>query len=855
MKPLENYKLNNIKNTPKQNTNQNNQNPKQNLKESENKNIVNKNNNRNLIIPLSNQTKNLRYKSNTNTNPTNKKENNIQSSNILNPLTSSPKPTESNKLSNTPPPQMSEREKEEFERTQKYINYLKEHLNSSYYANNEINNKNNILTEKSKSLNEEIKNNNTLYQNLLKSVEEKTKINEGFKKQYQNFVGGAKKIEKDTEVFEKVNNLKQKNYILNKENQSKEEIILNLKKTLEILEKSEMNKKVEKEKKMKELKEKKDDINKLKLNIGKITKELYTKNIKLEEKKKSMLYILNKNNENENDKLIDLKNESNDLLSKEVIKIENVIENQKLLLKKMKENQNDIKQKINEQKMINNNINKDYSHKQLLLEEKIKNKDLIMNIIKSNEEAKELSKLHNQIKNMYEIKINKIKDDIEKILASKKEENIGGDNNIHYNSAINQLLDEQKNLKMFNKEFKEKLVIKKAIEDKIELMQKENNKLKNIINNHLKSNNNNNDVDEVKNNDNLKDNENDKDKDEEKENDEENSKENDDQNSKENDEENEVKENNINNKNNIIQQNQIKLKYDNTKITKDSSIFTITDTGKLFTFNIIQKKFTTFNTKTINGWEQFIEIYLTYYDGSLLLNTLDGLYILTGDNFSALYYYSQQNNSISKITSFDYGHKYGGLIQTPDKKSIIAIGGIDTKDVEIFNIENHTIEELPNLLSERINSSYSFIGETLYAFLGQKNNTIECIDINDEQKEWKNIEFENNEVDNVYGHISVPVNEEEILIVGGKNNHKMMMFNVKNKFLEITNNKIPFLDTVGEYIFDKDKNYNIINNMEKRDEENDIEINQALCMDSKGNVHLSDKDFNYIVLLVDIHNI
>ena len=847
MKPLENYKLNNIKPTPKQNTNQNNQNSKQNLKENENKNIVNKNNNRNLKIPLSNQAKNLRYKSKTNTTLTNKKDNNIQSSNILNPLTSSPKPTEPNKLSITPPPQMNEREKEEFERTQKYINYLKEHLNSSYYANNEIKNKNNILTEKSKSLNEEIKNNNVLYQSLLKSVEEKTKINEDFKKQYQNFVGGAKKIEKDKEVIEKVKNLKQKNYILNKENQSKEEIILNLKKTLEILEKSKMNKKVEKEKKMKELKEKKDDINKLKLNIEKITKELYTKNIKLEEKKKSMLFILNKNkkNENENDKLIDLKNESDDLLSNEVIKIENVIENQKMLLKKMKENQNDIKQKINEQKMINNNINKDYSHKQLLLEEKIKNKDLIMNIIKSNEEAKELSKTHNQIKNMYETKINKIKDDIEKILTSKKEEKIVGDNNINYISAINKLLEEQKNLKMFNKEFKEKLMIKKAIEDKIELMQKENNKLKNIINNHLKSNNSNNNLDEIKNNDNLKDNESDKDKEEDKD------QEKDEENSKENEE----KENNIINKNNVVQQNQITLKFENTKITKDSSIFTITDTGKLFTFNIIKKKFTTINTKSINGWEQFIEIYLTYYDGSLLLNTLDGLYILTGDKFCDLYYYSQQNNSISKITSFDYGHKFGGLIQTPDKKSIIAIGGIDTKDVEIFNIENHTIEELPNLLSERINSSYSFIGETLYAFLGQNNNTIECINLNDEQKEWKNIEFENNEVDNVYGHISLPVNEEEILIVGGKNNHKMLMFNVKNKFLEITNNKIPFLDTVGEYTFDKDKNYNIINNIEKRDDENDVEINQAICMDSKGNVHLSDKDFNYIVLLVDIHDI
>ena len=122
------------------------------------------------------------------------------------------------------------------------------------------------------------------------------------------------------------------------------------------------------------------------------------------------------------------------------------------------------------------------------------------------------------------------------------------------------------------------------------------------------------------------------------------------------------------------------------------------------------------------------------------------------------------------------------------------------------------------------------------------------------QKEWKNVEFESKEVNNIYGHISIPVNEDEILIVGGKNNHKMIMFNVKDKFLEITDNKIPFFDTVGEYIFDKDKNYNIIINSDKK-EENETPKNEVIFMDSKGNVHLSDKDFNYIVLLVDIHEI
>ncbi len=205
---------------------------------------------------------------------------------------------------------------------------------------------------------------------------------------------------------------------------------------------------------------------------------------------------------------------------------------------------------------------------------------------------------------------------------------------------------------------------------------------------------------------------------------------------------------------------------------------------------------------------------------------------------------------------------------SPNEKELIVLGGCETKEVEILNLEENTIEELPNLLSERINSSYSFIGDNLlYAFLGQNNNSIEYLDLNEELKEWKNVEYTNNGVDNIFGHISVPVNDKEIIIVGGKNNHKMMMFNVSEKYLEITDNKIPFLENVGEYLFDKDKNYNKIINLNKtendndndnensNEKENENEIHQYICMDSKGNIHLFDNDFTYIVLLVDMHEL
>ena len=767
--------------------------------------------NSNKITPMNSQKRNT--KMNTKMNP--KNNNYIQSMNtpivpqklIMNPLTNIKE---------------RDREREEFNRTQKYINYLKEHLNSSYYANNEISNKNSILNEKSISLKEEINNNNILYEKIQKSLEEKTRLNNEYKNNYEEFLNQQKNKKSDNDniilnIEEKIKELKQRNLIVNKECQSKEEIILNLKRTLDILEKSKSGKKKEVQDKVKELNEEKEVIAKLKKNMEKIIKELLTKNIKLEEKKKSMIYLLNKNNKNntssagkDNFDLV-LDNKTKLLLNGEIETMYSIIDNQKKILKKMKEEQNKIRDKLKTKKMDNNNMdsnNDNINYKQLLLEEKKKNKELVMNLLISNKEAKELTVVHNQIKDKYEEEINKVKDNIESLLKNKKLEteettqNKRNKNN-KYKEALTQLLEEQKNLKMFNKEFKEKLILKKTIEDKIDLFQKENEKLRKILSNPKANNINNNE-----------------------------------------------------NENNIVQENQIKMNFDGGISNNDSSIYTITDKGKLFTYNIIKKKFTTVNTDNIEGWKKFISIYLSNYDGSLLLNTFDGLYILTGDNFTDLFYYSRENNTISKVVTFNCGHKYGGLILTPDRSQIIAIGGCETKEVELLNLDNNEIGELPNLLTERINSSYSFIEDNLlYAFLGENNNTIECLDLNVESKEWKNVEYTNNGVENVFGHISIPVNDNDVLIVGGKNNHKMIMFNVKENYLEVTDNKIPFLDTAGEYLFDKDKNYNQMINLEGKKDENGNEINQLICMDSKGNVHLFDNDFNYIVLLVDIHEI
>ena len=191
-------------------------------------------------------------------------------------------------------------EKGEFERTKKYINYLKTHLDSSYYAFNEIKNKNNILITKSKNLENEIKKNNLIYQKLIKSIQEKTKENSNYKEKYEKILeekknfgdGGCFPIDK---IIEK---LKEKNLILAKENKSKEEIISNLKKTLEILEKNKNDKSKEKKERLNELKEEKNSIEKLKIEFAEMGKELTDKLKELEKTKQTMLYLIEQKNKN-----------------------------------------------------------------------------------------------------------------------------------------------------------------------------------------------------------------------------------------------------------------------------------------------------------------------------------------------------------------------------------------------------------------------------------------------------------------------------------------------------------------------------------------------------------------------------
>ena len=146
----------------------------------------------------------------------------------------------------------------------------------------------------------EIKKNNLIYQKLIKSIQEKTKENSNYKEKYEKILEEKKNFGDGVcfPIDKKIEKLKEKNLILAKENKSKEEIISNLKKTLEILEKNKNDKSKEKKERLNELKEEKNSIEKLKIEFAEMGKELTDKLKELEKTKATMLYLLEQKNKN-----------------------------------------------------------------------------------------------------------------------------------------------------------------------------------------------------------------------------------------------------------------------------------------------------------------------------------------------------------------------------------------------------------------------------------------------------------------------------------------------------------------------------------------------------------------------------
>ena len=142
------------------------------------------------------------------------------------------------------------------------------------------------------------------------------------------------------------------------------------------------------------------------------------------------------------------------------------------------------------------------------------------------------------------------------------------------------------------------------------------------------------------------------------------------------------------------------------------------------------------------------------YEGTILYNTLTGIFILTGQKLDVLYYYNSQNETINKICKFNNSHDNGSLMLDKESNRLFVFGGKNTCSCEYYSFNNKKISLLPDLNMDRANASFIICNEKIYGFFGfsyNKNNyagSIEYIDYKklDKWYELKDINYLNKEI-------------------------------------------------------------------------------------------------------------
>ena len=260
------------------------------------------------------------------------------------------------------------------------------------------------------------------------------------------------------------------------------------------------------------------------------------------------------------------------------------------------------------------------------------------------------------------------------------------------------------------------------------------------------------------------------------------------------------------------------------------------------------------------------------YEGTILYNTLDGIFILTGKNSDILYHYNSKYDTINKICTFKNSHDNGNLLLDKEYNRLFVFGGKQTTICEYYSFNDKKIYNIPSLTIDRANASFTLYNNKIYGFFGfsYKNNkycgTIECIDNRklDKWSEIKNIKLLNEnisfEVESV-STISYKEDNNKILLYGGiqgdnedyvvdnyylydtKENTMDLIEKWYNKIMKYVgsrwrNSNLTKKDPAG-YHFAKNSNFlKLPKSLNIEGYEDDI----YLLMDYKNNVHFIDQD-------------
>ncbi len=142
------------------------------------------------------------------------------------------------------------------------------------------------------------------------------------------------------------------------------------------------------------------------------------------------------------------------------------------------------------------------------------------------------------------------------------------------------------------------------------------------------------------------------------------------------------------------------------------------------------------------------------YEGTLLYNTLYGVYILTGEKTDTLYYYSSRTNYVTKICKFNYCHDNGSIMYDARNNCLYVFGGKKITSCEYYSFLDKKVYKLPDLITDRANASFIVSNNKIFGFFGfsyGKNSyakTIEYMDYIKKDKwfELNNINFLKNDI-------------------------------------------------------------------------------------------------------------
>ena len=265
----------------------------------------------------------------------------------------------------------------------------------------------------------------------------------------------------------------------------------------------------------------------------------------------------------------------------------------------------------------------------------------------------------------------------------------------------------------------------------------------------------------------------------------------------------------------------------------------------LLTFNLSKKNYYTIVPEKYDEfWESFDP------ETSIQYNTLEGLFLVNSKQNNQLYYYSSKKNTFSALFQFTEDHSYGCLFLDNLSKNIIAIGGKNSKLVEKFSFEDGTMKQLPPLSTHRSKMTCCQVGEKIYCFLGlseerPNESMVEFLDLNDLNKGWTEVKYENQTSFNVLTGMScVNLNDSELFIIGGLvndeiPNEKLLYFNTEQNELFELNKDLPDSEDKN-YLFTKNTMFNVFLNGN---------IISYTNIDDNNQVHILDNELKYDLYL------